>query len=95
MGGADHGHHRGIRSPYVGEDADLPGMVHAHFPDAKALRSITREDGEGKSDMVVEIAGGRIDASAPGEDGGEKILRRSFSVTAGDPDDEKPSEALR
>ena len=75
MGRADMGDDGGIGAGDVGQHADFPGMIHSHLPHAVAVALVAGKDGEGKTNVVVEVPGRRIDGSPTGEHGGEKILR--------------------
>jgi len=66
------------------KECDLPGVVGAHFHHAEVGFVGHAEQGQGDTDMVVEVTLGKGDPEFPGEYGGHQLLGGGFSVGAGD-----------
>ena len=81
--GADVGDEADVGAGDIGEEADFVGVVHAHFEDGTLGVGVEAEEGEGKADVVIEIA---FVAGGAGE-GGDGFLGGGFAGAAGDGDE--------
>ena len=83
MRGADVGDEADVGAGDIGKEADFVGVVHAHFEHGALGVGVEAEKGEGKADVVIEIA---FVAGCAGE-GGDGFLGGGFAGAAGDGDE--------
>ena len=77
---ADVGNDADIRAGEAGERFDFTGVVHADFPDANLIDAFGRENGQGKTDMVVQVAFGFVHRKTRAGDRSGKVFGARFSI---------------
>ena len=84
MGVADVGDHAHVGPDDVGQIVDLARAVHAHLQHAHLHGAVQAQDGQGQTDVVVEVPLGLQHPEPGAQHGGDHVLGRGLAHAAGD-----------
>ena len=66
---------------------DIPRLAGAHLDESKLMLWGEAQEGQGDTDMIIEVALGIEEAVGRREDGGRQLLRRRLTIRPSDRDD--------